>query len=127
MATSRKVDAIGTIEAGEALVQYNFVVLEATGWMVADANSQTTNRLVGVVQQAADAGEAVEVMIKGQSKLLSNAAFAGLTVGDTVGLAAAGVPAAGAVAAGANVDANVIGWVTEVAAAGFIGSIFLAS
>jgi hypothetical protein len=129
MATSREVDSIGTIIAGAPLSRYSFVALTATGWMPASAALATAGSLIGVSQQDVVLGEAVNVMIKGQSKFIFTAPILSAAAA-SAGILGAPVTAS-AVTAGAGAVGtadNKIGWITEpVLAAGNIGSIFLES
>lgn len=137
MATSREVDSIGTFEAGAAISQYTFVVLDATtgGWIPATAALAVDHgSIIGVAQQDAVIGEPVNVMIKGQTKLIFPAAIiagAGAGAGDLfapVGAGDAGAAIVGVGATAANLPANVKGHIFEqVAVAGNVGSIFLIS
>lgn len=130
MATSREVDSIGTFEAGAALTAYTFVVLDATtgGWIpCTTALAAVDGAVVGVVQQDGVIGQEVNVMIKGQTKLVFDTAVlsgAAANAGDLfapIGVGAAGAPA---VAAGTAVLGSIF---EQVAVNGNIGSIFLSS
>jgi|GEM_PF-6604970 len=136
MAKSRPVDMIGTFEAGETLSAYTFVSLDvATGkWVqttAASAVDQTV--LTGVIQQDAVAGQEVNVMLKGQTKLVfstpileaaaSNAGKKGAPVGVH---ATTGVGILGVAATAAGVRPNLFGFITDtVTTNGNIGSIYL--
>ena len=137
MATSREVDSIGTIVAGAAVEQYTFVVLDPVteGWIPAQAADSVAWNLIGVAQHPAVAGEALNVMIKGQTKLifdttiLSGAASNAGDLGAVVGVhatTARGIKGVAPTAAG--VRGNIFGYITDkVSTAGNIGSIFLVS
>lgn len=136
MAKSRHLDAIGQLTAATDLNAYTFVVLDPStqSWRLAlAADSVSETNLVGVVQQDAVAGETVNVMTKGQTKLQFDAAIISTVgsnagkIGAAVGIhATAGSGIVGVASTAASVRANVYGVITdEVAAADSIGSIYL--
>ena len=136
MAKSRPVDMIGTFEAGATLAAYTFVSLDLATqqWIQATAASSVDPTIMtGILQQDAVVGQEVNVMMKGQSKLvfttpiLVGAAANAGRQGAPVGIHATdGTGIVGAVATAAGVRPNLFGFVTdEVTTTGNIGSIYL--
>mgnify|MGYP007087006493 CR=1 FL=1 len=136
MAKSRPVDMIGTFEAGAVLEAYTFVSLDpATQRWVQSTTALATNPLVltGVIQQSSVVGQEVNVMTKGQTKLVfttpilvgaaANAGRKGAPVGAH---ATDGTGIVGTVASSAAARPNHFGFITdEVTTTSNIGSIYL--